>query len=180
MNVTALFKNTPKHVQALVATLAALLGFTVWAIPQIIDVRDQLQHGRLEKVNILAGTELLGVTPNESCKVESVNAQLQVFDIGVLVKVRTDSGTRQQQFFPEAGIDRFLASRTTTFIPSFVTTAYADQKKAKPPACEESFVEQVSDSTAIMICEYPNECIEKYLMDLATGEILEMLTDHCY
>lgn len=169
-------KQAPKHVQILVASVVALVGVVTWAVPQLIDVRDQLAHGRLERVNIMAASELFGAKAVEACHLDTISTTVQAFEIGVLVKVKTDNGANQRQFFPKQGIDGFLASRT-----SFLSTrsAFAGEGGSEL-VCIEELLELIDERTAVVQCIFPNECVEKYVLDLGTGEKLELLSPPCF
>lgn len=174
-------KSAPRSVQALVATAIALIALASWGVPQILDLVDLARHGRLERVNLLAADELFGSKAVEACSLSSIDATVQAFDIGVLVKVRTDNGSRQRQFFPRQGIDAFLASRSTTlhFDGFGSAVAYAQEPKGTPPVCEEVLLERLSQHEALVACTFASGCIERYVLDLRTGEVIEYRSERC-
>ena len=169
------------RVKLYLATAGAVIAFLVWASPRLLQLREDWTTGNLERVNVLAASELFGAEPLEACSLESIDADVKVFDLGVLVKVRGETGSRQTQFFPKDGVDAFLASRKIS-LDIGIASAYAKttQKKEAARKCNEELIEFLPDKRqARLRCTFPNGCVETYVVDIAPGAIALRESPRC-
>jgi hypothetical protein len=170
--------KSKRHLKLYLGTAGAVIAFLVWASPRLLQLREDWTIGTLERVNVIAASELFGAEVLESCSLDYIDAEVKVFDLGVLVKVRGET-SRQVQFFPKNGVDAFLASRSLSFLP--IASAYAKEAEKKPARkCEEQLIEFLPETRqARYRCVYPNGCVEVYLVELATGSIVTHETPPC-